>query len=497
MNFRERYQFDPKTDLLGKGGFSKVYKAFDAIRKREVALKFYHGVWSEKYDVIGEIIRMGDLVHPYIIRYYDATIIESTNAIGEVEKIQVGILEYANSGDVTDLLQNKSVEVIKPIIRGVLEGLVYLHQHDIAHRDLKPKNLLLHRAEDGILVPKIADFGISKKMSLPESASTQLLGSVEYMAPEQFNPTKYGINGSLSTNMDLWSLGIIIYELFTQNTPFGNRSTGLSNEEILSNILFKDIVIEYNQLVEPFRTMVKKCLVKHAKDRVQSPQELLDILDEKISVETVQKEENFDANATQILQKPILEKKNIEPPKNEGIQIIQRRTTPRVQPTIETTPEPKNEQPSTPTVVQPYRKSQLQDETNFQKSIEQQRRVEPPKLIEQPKPKPKPKEQPKPIVPSRPQSTVANPQAAQHIGVGKNYFKEGNYVDSYRYLSPYQYAKEFDTEARFFLGFMVYNGKCGGTHSFEEGKELMEQAKIENRPLVGQLMTRYILNRKK
>jgi len=249
MEFTKRYQFDPQKDFLGKGGFSKVFKAFDSVRKREVALKFFYGNWSEKYDIIGEINRMDDLVHPNIIRHYDATILESTSAIGEIEKIQVGIMEYANSGDLTDILKSKTTLLIHDLIHDILTGLQYLHDNHIVHRDLKPKNILLSKGKNSKLTAKIADFGISKKIGFEEKdESTQLLGSVEYMAPEQFNPQKYGMDGTANTQLDLWSLGIIIYELFTQTTPFGNRSTGLSNEEILSNILFKDIVIEYNRL---------------------------------------------------------------------------------------------------------------------------------------------------------------------------------------------------------------------------------------------------------
>ncbi len=448
MNFRERYKFDPKTDLIGKGGFSKVYKAHDAIRRRDVALKFYNGTWSEKYDIIGEIIRMGDLVHSNIIRYYDATIIESTNAIGEVEQIQVGIMEYANAGDITKLFKDKPQATIKLVIKGILEGLRYLHEQEIAHRDMKPKNILLHKDEKDTLLPKIADFGISKKMNVSESASTQLLGSIEYMAPEQFNPTKYGTNGKAQTNLDLWSLGIIIYELFTQNTPFGNRSTGLSNEEILSNILFKDIIIEYGRLEEPYQTMVRRCLVKDATKRVQTAQELLDILEKKISVEVVK--ENIDLNATQILSKPILEKTLEQRPKKEEIQII--KATP---------PKPKPQE-----VVEPKATQVI------------------PKKVEKPIPEP-------------PKPTYAQPntQAAKHIEVGKSYFKERNYVESYKYLSPYEYALEFDSEAKFFLGFMLYNGKCGGAHDFVKGKRLMDEAKKENRPLIGQLLLKYVMKK--
>ena len=210
MNFRDRYIFDSNKDLIGKGGFARVYRAYDSVRDRTVALKFYHGVASKKYDIISEINRMEDMVHPNLIRYYDANIIESVNVIGETERMQVGIIEYADGGDISTFFRKKrhSEKVIRPIIIDILRGLQYLHTQNIAHRDLKPKNILLSNSKkEGRLMAKIADFGISKRVGSEDHAmSSQLLGSVEYMAPEQFAPIIYGNNSQVVTNMDLCHL---------------------------------------------------------------------------------------------------------------------------------------------------------------------------------------------------------------------------------------------------------------------------------------------------
>jgi len=462
MNFRDRYQFNPETDLLGKGGFSRVYKAYDTVRKRNVALKFFHGTWTEKYDMIGEINRMEDVVHPNLIRYYDASIIESVNAIGEKEKIQVGIIEYANYGDITRVFHERPKELIHSIIKEILFGISFLHKHNIAHRDLKPKNILLNKNKKGEIKVKIADFGISKQLGFDDNgASTQLLGSVEYMAPEQFNPTKFGIDSKVSTNLDLWSLGIIIYELFTQNTPFGNRSTGLSNEEILNNILFKNIVIEYNRLEEPYQTMVRRCLVKNAPDRVSNASELLDILESKVSVEHVKQNAIIDHNATQVLTRPSF----IDPPvkREPPIEIEKIMGTPDLKqvdlgqdtaPVIRPTFKPYSPPPPPPV---------------FKEKSEEERFLELPK------------------------ATQASAEAKDAVEVGKKYFQRKDYINSYRYLMPYANSLEFDTESKFYLGFMLYNGKCGGAHDFDLGKKLMDQAKLEDRPMVMDLILKYVL----
>jgi len=461
MNFRERYKFDPATDLLGKGGFSKVYKATDAVRKREVALKFYYGQWSERYDMIGEINRMEELIHPNIIRYYDATIVETVGAAGERERIQVGIMEYANAGDITLLFKKASTQVLRNIIKDILEGLKFLHENDVAHRDMKPKNLLLHKDGDRLMA-KIADFGISKRLGFDDnSASTQLLGSVEYMAPEQFDPQKYGQNGEITTNIDLWSIGIIIYELFTQSTPFGNRSTGLSNEQILNNILFKDIVIEYGKLEEPFRSMVARCLVKDSNKRVQNADELLKMLEGEIQVS---EEEKVDPNVTQVLTQTPLNRELDEP--------ITRLKHTEVMP-------------------KPVRKVEKTEEAPlfyFDDSA-----------VDIPTPAPEPEkatgivEKSKKKFLSFLRGGAAGAGSASDVQSGKQLFRERRFVESYALLSRNMGTQAFDTESKFYMGFMIFNGKCGGTHDFKYGKDLMEEAKIEDRELVSDLILKYVL----
>ena len=253
---------------------------------------------SGKYDIISEINRMDDMAHPNLIRYFDATIIPSVNAIGEKEDIQVGILEYANAGDISIFFKKKRrKETYHNIILGILKGLQYLHDNKIAHRDLKPKNILLSQKR-GKYIAKIADFGISKKIGgLDDSAvSSQLLGSVEYMSPEQFAPAVYGINGKLSTNVDLWSLGIIIYEIFAGQLPFGSRTQGITYEQILNNILFQDLEIDYSLLPKPYDEVVRRCLVKHAAKRCRDASELIDILEGRQQAKPTASEEGTETS---------------------------------------------------------------------------------------------------------------------------------------------------------------------------------------------------------
>ncbi|HRI26839.1 MAG TPA: serine/threonine-protein kinase [Chitinophagales bacterium] len=446
MKFRERYKFDSTKDFIGKGGFSKVYRAEDLVRNRIVALKFYSGVASDKYDIINEINRMEDIVHPNLIRYYDADIIQSVNALGETERIQVGIIEYANAGDIgTFFKERRSNEVAKGVIEGILKGLHYLHEHNIVHRDLKPKNILLSSYNDQV-VAKIADFGISKKIDMEDAgASSQLLGSVEYMAPEQFAPVVYGINGKIDTNADLWSFGIILYELFAGKLPFGSRTKGITYEQILNNILFQDLNIDYDLVPEPYRTMIKVCLVKHASKRAQRAQDLLDILDGK----------------QQVITQPTTTKNEVA---NEGTKTTILQITP------ETTPERDTSEDVAKLINE--KSTQLFEGLD----------TTAPPITD------KATEKREPIKGNS--NFIRN-----EIKVGKDLFKLHNYVESFKILNKYRYNSEFDTEAKFFLGFMYYNGKCGGAHDPVQGRKLMNEAKSENHSQVLELMVKYILVR--
>jgi len=237
MNFKERYQYNPITDLLGKGGFARVYKANDVLLDREVAIKVFNASDKGQYTVIEEIKKAIRLDHPNLLRYYDVAIVENTNALGEKDVIQIGVMELANAGDLKQFVNSFPDSPMLPVLlRQVLNGLEYLHQKGIVHRDLKPQNILLTNY-DGVLTAKISDFGISKNLDSGTSSSSMAIGTIEYMAPEQFNPAKYGVNGKIHTNVDLWSFGIMAYELITNQPLFGQRGGHTTAEQIMNAIL--------------------------------------------------------------------------------------------------------------------------------------------------------------------------------------------------------------------------------------------------------------------
>ena len=281
MTFQERYHYNPSTDLLGKGGFARVYKAKDVLLEREVAIKIFNVNDQNHYTVVEEIKKAIKLIHPNLLQYYDVAVVENTNALGESDVLQVGIMELANAGDLKEFVKhNPGSPIIFKLLNQVLNGLEYLHNKGIIHRDLKPQNILLVE-QDGELTAKISDFGISKSMESDTHSSSMAIGTIEYMAPEQFNPSKYGINGKIGTNIDLWSFGIMVHELLTNESLFGQRSGNTTSEQIMSAILSSEIPESIASLPEPYRSTVKKCLVKNANQRVQKAKELIGLIEGK------------------------------------------------------------------------------------------------------------------------------------------------------------------------------------------------------------------------
>jgi serine/threonine protein kinase len=279
-DFRNRYQYS-ENDLLGEGGFAQVYKALDKQFQEYVALKFYNKGEQGKYDVLHEMKDSRKFSHPNIIRIHDAFVVRFDHTGGH-SFVQVGILEFANGGNLRDFIKTKPTEEkFVEVLSGILSGLYYLHhEKKMIHRDLSPENILMY-IEDDNWIPKIADFGISKRIDFisdvrDKTKSTQLLGKIDYMAPEQFYPERFGIDGKINTNVDLWAFGVILYELFRRERPFDKDSQD-NPLKIIQTIVSSQIP-KLGEIPEPYCTIIKRCLEKKAINRVQGAGELITIL---------------------------------------------------------------------------------------------------------------------------------------------------------------------------------------------------------------------------
>src|SRR5258708_3144313 len=279
LSLFSRYEYNPATGLIGKAGFSRVYKAFDKKLNRWVALKIHKGgEFGDRYSAIAEIRRVVNLDHSNICRYLDIEEIEKENSFGEREVTQICVMELLDGGNFAQYYSaNRNDKTLKKLLNDVLNGLSYLHKNGIIHRDIKPANILIKETLDGP-VAKITDFGISKiSDSVNNNSTYALIISIPYIAPSQFHIKKYGINEKISYNLDLWSLGVTIYEIITGNVLFKNNDSD-SSEQIMANIMAPELPDKIKELPEPFRNIVSHCIVKNANDRVQRADELLVLL---------------------------------------------------------------------------------------------------------------------------------------------------------------------------------------------------------------------------
>ena len=191
---------------IGRGAFSKIYAGYTLFSNKDVAIKrIRHSKYKRKSNLLDrEIEIMKSLHHPNIIRMYD--VIRDKNTIFIV-------MEMCENGDFSKFLNNRPLKEkhAHRFLHQITDGLKYLHEHNIVHRDLKPQNILLTKN----YTLKISDFGLAK---VSTEMSETICGSPLYMAPEILKYQKY------NNKADLWSVGIILYEMLTGSTPYNSKS---------------------------------------------------------------------------------------------------------------------------------------------------------------------------------------------------------------------------------------------------------------------------------
>lgn len=280
-----QYEWNPETDLIAAGAFAEVFRAKDAHHQnRFVALKIYKegiaqgttkGTSGHTYTLEKEFRKIDGLSHTNIISFYGLDYIVSQDALGRSTRHPVIIMEYASEGTLSAFLKTRpSQQLLDKIITDVIEGVGYLHKEAIIHRDLKPGNILITRNRRGEPVAKITDFGISRDMMEEKNAEqtlTEGVGTPHYMAPEQFYKKRFGIQGEISPQTDLWALGIIIYRMLAGKRPFAHES---KDYEIIRNAIVNEAP-DLSPIPEKYKRPITACLEKKAADRVASTSDLL------------------------------------------------------------------------------------------------------------------------------------------------------------------------------------------------------------------------------
>ncbi|XP_070778558.1 serine/threonine-protein kinase MARK1 [Enoplosus armatus] len=205
---------------IGKGNFAKVKLARHALTGREVAIKIIDKTQlnpTSLQKLFREVSVMKILNHPNIVKLFEVI---------ETEKTLYLVMEYASGGEVFDYLvahgRMKEKEA-RAKFRQIVSAVEYCHQKRIVHRDLKAENLLL----DADMNIKIADFGFSNEFTLGSKLDT-FCGSPPYAAPELFQGKKYE-----GPEVDVWSLGVILYTLVSGSLPFDGQNLKELRERVL------------------------------------------------------------------------------------------------------------------------------------------------------------------------------------------------------------------------------------------------------------------------
>ena len=194
---------------IGEGGMANVYLAYDTILEREVAVKILRGDLADDEKFVRRFQREANaassLKHPNIVEMYD---------VGEDDGNYFIVMEYINGKTLKSLIKKRgalTLEEVMDIMLQLTSAVACAHDSYIIHRDIKPQNVMI--LEDGRI--KITDFGIAMALNSNELTQTNsVMGSVHYLPPEQ-------ANGSGSTiKSDIYSLGILMFELLTGKLPF-------------------------------------------------------------------------------------------------------------------------------------------------------------------------------------------------------------------------------------------------------------------------------------
>ncbi len=263
QKINERYQI---IKSIGEGGMANVYLAYDTILDRNVAVKVLRGdlATDEKFvrRFQREALSSSSLSHPNIVEVYD---------VGEDNGQYYIVMEYIEGRHLKSLLKKRgrltTTEVIDIMLQ-ICDGMSVAHDSYIIHRDIKPQNIMI--LDNGQV--KITDFGIAMAMNATQLTQTNsVMGSVHYLPPEQAN----GKGSTLKS--DIYSMGILMYELLTGTLPYkGDNAVEIALKHLKEP--FPSIKAELPDLPQSVENIILKATAKNPKNRYNDAREMYEDL---------------------------------------------------------------------------------------------------------------------------------------------------------------------------------------------------------------------------
>ncbi len=253
--------------VIGRGGMGMVVLATHEQLEQRVALKF----------LLPEVATRPDLVQRFLREARAAVKIQSEHVarvfdVGTHGALPFMVMEYLEGADLNDVLASRGRLPVREAVAYVLEAcdaIAQAHALGIVHRDLKPANLFLVNRSGGKPVVKVLDFGISKAPARENenniTHAQAIMGSPSYMSPEQMVAS-----ASVDTRSDVWSLGVVLYELLSTRLPFAAESM----PELVGVILQGDFPPLGDDVPVEVKAIIAKCLRKERDQRYQTVAEL-------------------------------------------------------------------------------------------------------------------------------------------------------------------------------------------------------------------------------
>jgi serine/threonine-protein kinase len=257
-------------DLIGRGGMAEVFEAVDTRLNRTVAIKILRDDLARDPAFIARFRREAQaaaaLNHPTIVAVYDTG--EEIEGEGRnATNVPYIVMEYVNGTTLRDIVKSGRKLQTERALRisiGVLDALGYSHSHGIIHRDIKPANVMITKNGD----VKVMDFGIARALADTKATMTgsTVLGTAHYLSPEQAR------GESVDARSDLYSAGVLLYELLTGEPPFSGDSPVSVAYQHVSEYAAPPSSLD-SQIPNEIDTVVLHALAKSPDDRYQTAEE--------------------------------------------------------------------------------------------------------------------------------------------------------------------------------------------------------------------------------
>ncbi len=283
--FNARFQIkETPLSIPENGGFPIVENAQDLVKEIPVSVKLLPLGAKTRCQPTGSLEkRINSVVHPHLLNCRERYRVVALEKPGEKESkkepkplFDAWIYDYIEGGNLATYSQKGlTVRDKERIIDGILEGLQALHKQKIIHGNIKPGNILIQNV--GHPHVRLVDFGLAPEQKFENLNVNFPAGSIAYVAPELLSPDEYSSNARPGYTVDFWSLGLIVYELFTGKYLFGAKSS--SNADLAARICLMDIPQSMDKIPYPYRLVAERCLQRSPTDRPKSVKAIYALLD--------------------------------------------------------------------------------------------------------------------------------------------------------------------------------------------------------------------------